>query len=169
MSDNTLNKALLIMSCDSPRRRLLRARFPLDRVDPAQRGERVRRRCNGSPIRLLRGEESVGGATRWCGACLATATRTLFAASIGMIENRGFDSHSLRHLHDFARQPTILGYLVRDSALLGLGACAGAIMQDLMPTQSWLRLRMRSCDQYGRTLLVSAVISKSRRSAQRRF
>jgi hypothetical protein len=63
MSDNTLNKALLIMSCDSRRRRLLRARFPLDRVDPAQRGERVRRRCNGSPLRLLRGEESVGGAT----------------------------------------------------------------------------------------------------------
>jgi hypothetical protein len=78
MSDNTLNKALLIMSCDCPRRRLLRARFPLDRVDPAKRGERVRRQCNESPIRPLRGDESVSGATRWCGACLATATRSIY-------------------------------------------------------------------------------------------
>jgi hypothetical protein len=28
-------------------------------------------------------------------------------------------------LHDFVRQPTILDYFVRDSALLGLDACAG--------------------------------------------
>jgi hypothetical protein len=45
----------------------------------------------------------------------------------------------------------------------------GVIIQELMPTQLWLRPRMQSCDQYGRTLLVSGVISKSRRSAQRRF
>jgi hypothetical protein len=37
MSDNTLNKALGIMGCDSPWRRRLRARLPLDRVDLAQR------------------------------------------------------------------------------------------------------------------------------------
>jgi hypothetical protein len=42
-----------------------------------------------------------------------------------MIENRGFDSHSLRYLHDFVRQPMILDYCVRDSALLGLDAWAG--------------------------------------------
>ena len=30
---------------------------------------------------------------------------------------------SLRHLHDFVRQPTILDYFVRDSALLGPDAC----------------------------------------------
>ena len=34
----------------------------------------------------------------------------------------------------------------------------GAIMQDA--TQLWLRPRMQSCDQYGRILLVSGVISK---------
>ena len=33
--------------------------------------------------------------------------------------------HSLRHLHDFVRRPTILDHFVRDSALLGLDACAG--------------------------------------------
>jgi hypothetical protein len=37
MSDNTLNKALGIMGCDSPWRRRLRARLPLDLVDLAQR------------------------------------------------------------------------------------------------------------------------------------
>jgi hypothetical protein len=37
MSDNTLNKALGIMGCESPWRRRLRARLPLDRVDLAQR------------------------------------------------------------------------------------------------------------------------------------
>jgi hypothetical protein len=37
MSDNTLNKALGIMGCDSLWRRRLRARLPLDRVDLAQR------------------------------------------------------------------------------------------------------------------------------------
>ena len=39
--------------------------------------------------------------------------------------HRWFDFHSLRHLHDFVRQPTILDYFVRDSALLGLDACVG--------------------------------------------
>ena len=43
----------------------------------------------------------------------------------GTIENPEFDSHSLHHLHDFVRQLTILDYFVRDSALLGLDACAG--------------------------------------------
>jgi Winged helix-turn-helix DNA-binding len=63
-----------------------------------------------------------------------------------------------------------LGDDVTDAELEAcLFASAGAIMQDFMPTQLWLRLRMQSCDQYGRTLLVSAVISKSRRRAQRRF
>jgi hypothetical protein len=42
-----------------------------------------------------------------------------------MIGKCRFDSHSLRNLHDFVRQPTILDYFVRDSALLGLAACAG--------------------------------------------
>jgi hypothetical protein len=37
MSDNTLNKALRIMGCDSPRRLRLRARLSLDRIDLAQR------------------------------------------------------------------------------------------------------------------------------------
>src|ERR1700756_2432337 len=37
----------------------------------------------------------------------------------GMIENRGFDSHSLRHLRDFARWSAIFDDVVRDSALLG--------------------------------------------------
>src|SRR5438309_1248955 len=33
-------------------------------------------------------------------------------------------------------------------------------MQELMPTQLWLRPRMQSCDQYGRILLASGVISE---------
>ena len=33
---------------------------------------------------------------------------------------RGFESHSLRHLHDFVRQPTILDYFMRDRARLGV-------------------------------------------------
>jgi hypothetical protein len=37
MSDNTLNNAWRIMGYDSPRRRRLRARLLLDRVDLAQR------------------------------------------------------------------------------------------------------------------------------------
>jgi hypothetical protein len=66
-----------------PRRRPLRARLPLDRVDPAQRGGRVRRRCSGSLTRPRHGgENSAGGVTRWCGASLARATRTRSAASI---------------------------------------------------------------------------------------
>src|ERR1700704_1593485 len=32
---------------------------------------------------------------------------------------RGFESHSLRHLHDFVRQPTILDYFVRDCVAVG--------------------------------------------------
>src|SRR6266702_8503581 len=39
--------------------------------------------------------------------------------------SKGIDGHSLRHSHDFVRQPTILDYFVRDSALLGRDACAG--------------------------------------------
>ncbi len=42
-----------------------------------------------------------------------------------MIGKCRFDSHSLRHLCDFVRQPTIFDYFVRDSALLGVDACAG--------------------------------------------
>ena len=41
-----------------PRRRPLRVLFPLDRVDPAQRGARVRRRCSGSLTRPQHGEKS---------------------------------------------------------------------------------------------------------------
>jgi hypothetical protein len=33
-------------------------------------------------------------------------------------------------------------------------------MQELMPTQLWLRPRMQSCDQYGRILFVSGVVSQ---------
>jgi hypothetical protein len=40
-------------------------------------------------------------------------------------------------LRDFVRQPTILDYFVRDSALLGLDACARRHMQELMPAQLW--------------------------------
>ena len=68
---NTLNKALRIMGHDTgPRRRPLRARLPLDRVDLAQRGGRVRQRCDGSPTRPRRGERELamrrGGAAPAC-------------------------------------------------------------------------------------------------------
>ena len=46
---------------------------------------------------------------------------------------------------------------MRDS-LLGLDACAGAIMQD--PHNSGSAPRIQSCDRYGRIPLVSCVISK---------
>jgi hypothetical protein len=54
---NTLNKAQRIMRYWHWRRPL-RARLLLDRlVDPAQRGGRVRRRCNGSPTRPQHGSK----------------------------------------------------------------------------------------------------------------
>ena len=41
-----------------------------------------------------------------------------------MIENRGFDSHSLRHLHDYARRTTIFYDPTRRHATLGIAAAS---------------------------------------------
>jgi hypothetical protein len=42
-------------------------------------------------------------------------------------------------LHDFVRQPTILDYFVRESALLASTLARGAIMQEMISAQLWLR------------------------------
>ena len=84
-----------------------------------------------------------------------------------MIENRGFDSHSLRHLHDFVRQPTILDYFVRDSTQLGLDACAGRHNAGI-DAHTFVAQAQNAILRSVRPM-ISGVISKSRHSAQRRF
>jgi hypothetical protein len=82
MSDNTLNKALrtwatiLAPAATTARTASARPRRPFSTK------RALRRRCSGSPTRPRRGEKGAGGATRWCGASLARATRTRSAASI---------------------------------------------------------------------------------------
>jgi hypothetical protein len=76
--------------------------------------------------------------------------------------------HSLRHLHDFVRQPTILDDFVRDSALLGLYACAGR-------NNAGCPHNCGSGPECNRAISTAgcswfqASSQKSRRSAQRRF
>ncbi len=47
-----------------------------------------------------------------------------------MIGKCRFDSHTLRHLHDFVRQPTIFDYFVRDARCWASTVARGAIMQE---------------------------------------
>ena len=54
----------------------------------------------------------------------ATMNSRIGLMSREYVERVRYQFLSLRHLHDFLRQPTILDYDVRDSALLDLNACA---------------------------------------------
>jgi len=75
MSDNTLNKALGIMGCDSPWRRRLRARLTLDRVDLAQRVGAFDDDGSGSLTRPRNGEKTPRR-DKVVRVSLARATRT---------------------------------------------------------------------------------------------